>query len=132
MAEFNVAAVIVGLAKIGPQMRDAAVAALYDTGDYLVSEIVPITPIEESPLSTSVQAKVDPGTLEVYVGAGSGPSAKYARRQHEDGSLRHDPGRQWHFISDPVEKAGPVFLRLLARRMRSVLGGGGGGSGGAG
>lgn len=104
------------------RVRAAAALAVGDWAEYVLGEAVQQVPIEEATLQNSGTTAVDPDTLTGYVGFGRGAAAPYAIRQHEV-PMRHDPGRKDHYLSDPVAASQAVALTILARRLRSVIGG---------
>jgi hypothetical protein len=49
------------------------------------------------------------------------PSQAYARRQHEDMTLKHPRGGKAKFVEDPMKESGALLERNLRRRIRDRL-----------
>lgn len=109
----NVGSLLSALNRIAADTPARAQAGLEAAGQLLVSKIVEVVPLEEGPLQNSVRAVVQGNVLRV--GAGSGPSAAYAVRQHEDPSLRHDAGRTDQFVARPFQENQAAMLALVQR-----------------
>ncbi|MFI5808882.1 hypothetical protein [Streptomyces sp. NPDC051561] len=76
-------------------------------------------PIEEGTLERSGVASVDEEALT----AGVSYDSKYAVRQHEELSYRHDAGRTAKYLEGPVtEEAGAVADIIAAQVRRSLRG----------
>lgn len=95
-------------------MREAIADGVGDGVEHILGETRREVPLDEGTLERSGTASVDRATL---MGAVSydGP---YARRQHEDLTYRHLPGRKAKYLEDPLLRSGAVFLDLVAARVR--------------
>jgi hypothetical protein len=110
-----------GVAMVKAQIQAATPIALSSAAEYLLAKAVEIVPIEEGSLSRSGRTEVDGDTAAI--GFGSGPSAAYAARQHEDLSYHHDNGRQAHFLSGPVNSPAnhAAILQFLANEIGQAM-----------
>lgn len=73
-------------------------------------------PIQEGTLERSGVASVD--GLKAAVSY----DTKYATRQHEDMTLRHDSGRSAKFLETALNESGQDILDLVAAEIRRELG----------
>ncbi len=46
----------------------------------------------------------------------------YARRQHEELTWRHDPGKTAKYLEDPMNEERPTMLRIIAKAGRKATG----------
>ena len=101
-------------ARVLAPIRQRAVAALGDGGEYLLEEANRTAPIEEAVLIGSGSVHVDEANLVASVSY----DTPYAVRQHEDTRLRHDPGRRAKWLELTFREQRPRILGWLADRMR--------------
>lgn len=116
---FDASEVVTGLQNATQRMRAAAERQLGVEAELILAEATKIVPIEEGMLQNSGRA-VHNG-LEAAVGFGSGPSAAYAVRQHEDLSLRHDSGRQAKYLEQPLMAAVNELTQHIGQAVRDAL-----------
>lgn len=97
---------------------------LWNGGTEIFNQSQRIVPFDTGALSASgrmTMIRSDamiPVDIEIRYG---GPSVPYAWVQHEDLSLRHDPGRSAKFVEIPMMRAAPVINRQLGRVMGRTL-----------
>jgi hypothetical protein len=96
--------------------RAAAVAGLSDAAEVLLEEANRSVPIEESTLARSGTTSVDPAALKAAVAY----DTVYAARQHEDLTLRHDPGRRAKWLELSMQENASRLGRTIQNRMREV------------
>src|SRR5690349_18292599 len=90
--------------------KDAAGDALFELVEAWGEAGNRTVPIEEGILQNSMTTAVDRAALTAAVGWGAGAARAYAVRQHEDTTLRHDPGR------------GPKWGELAGRDIAAMAG----------
>src|SRR5690606_37119217 len=73
-----------------------------------------LVPIEEGTVERTGVASVDDGRL----GAAESYDTPAEVRQHEDLTLRHDPGRQAKYLEEPMQTARGTMLDLVATEIR--------------
>lgn len=105
------------------QVRRAAAEGLFDAVDHLGEEANRTVPIEEEILGGSMVPSVNHPS-----GGGSGRlrgavsyDTPYARRQHEDLTLRHDEGRRAKWLEQTFRERGQASLEYVAAQIRQVL-----------
>ncbi len=102
-------------------MRRAAAEALNAAAEVLLEEANQSVPIEEGTLLRSGMVEpADPGDLVASVGYG-GEASAYAVKQHEDTSLRHDPGRTPKWLQNAARDFAPRFESWVGTRVRGRL-----------
>ena len=114
MATGDWQATVKNLRRIADQSGEALAMALKRTGETLMAEAIPITPMDTGDLRRSgyvSQPKVVGGDVTIEVGFG-GTAAKYALRVHE----WTDPEPNW---SEPG--TGPKYLERPFNAMRTKL-----------
>lgn len=99
--------------------RKGAADGLTDAMEHLLTTSRRRVPIEEGTLERSGRKSVDRGALRGAVGYG-GP---YARRQHEELTWRHDPGRTAKYLEGPFVSGTAIMLALIAAGVRREMGG---------
>lgn len=97
--------------------RDGAVIGLRKAAEHLLEVSRQLVPIEEGTLERSGVASVDDGRLVAAVSY----DTPYAVRQHEDLTLRHDPGRQAKYLEEPMQTERGTMLDLVATEIRRSL-----------
>lgn len=102
---------------VEPDVRAAAIRALFEGAEHLLDESRRLVPLEEGILSGSGHTEVDEDALEAYVIY----DTPYAVRQHEDTTLAHNAGRQAKYLEQPVRERGPDVTEYIADRIRAVL-----------
>lgn len=83
--------------------------------EHVLAESRKIVPLDEGPLERS--GKVDVDGLEGSISY----DTVYARRQHEELTWRHLPGRTAKYLERPMNSERAVVLRLMAVGMRRWL-----------
>lgn len=77
-----------------------------------------LAPIEEGDLQRSGEVSSDPDEGAVAVSY----DRKYAVRQHEDLTYRHDEGRQAKYLEDPMQSEAPTMIKIIHRAAKKGLG----------
>lgn len=95
--------------------RAGAERGLGHAMEHLLGESRKQVPIEEGVLERSGTAVVEGLEGAVYY---DGP---YARRQHEELTWRHDPGRKAKYLEDPAHAESDTMLALVAAQVRRAL-----------
>lgn len=105
----------------GPQVADRvraeAYRALLDGAEHLLEEANRTVPIEEATLQRSGDVSGDRQTLTAAVSY----DTPYARRQHEDTRLRHDPGRRAKWLERTFNERAADVVSFVADRIRRAL-----------
>jgi hypothetical protein len=104
--------------RITEETRRAGARGLGKGAEHLLGESRQQVPLEEGTLERSGVASVDEAQQTAAVSY-DGP---YAVRQHEDLSLRHDPGRKAKYLEDPMNTERAVILEIIAAEIRRELG----------
>lgn len=100
-------------------LRRATAPVLEEVADVALEEANRIIPLEEGIMQDSGSVEVDEQALEAQVAY----STPYAVKQHEDPTLRHDPGREDHWLEKTVERNRGRYADFIAQRVRARLGG---------
>jgi hypothetical protein len=97
--------------------RAAAADGLTLSAQHVLTESRRLVPIEEHTLEQSGAAEVDASALAGSVSY----DTPYARRQHEDLSLRHDDGRRAKYLEVPSVGEADTVAQLMAQAARKVF-----------
>ena len=97
--------------QVARDIQRAVGAALREIGEDCLEKSNRIVPLEEGPLQASGFTEVDERALEGVVGY----STPYAVIQHEDPTLRHDPGRESHYLEKTVHRNQGAWQQRMAR-----------------
>ena len=108
----------INLAGIVPTVRDGGNDGLRLGGEHVLSVSDQLVPIEEATLSRSGKVSTDPGSLRAAVSY----DTPYAAVQHEDMTLRHDPGRTAKFLENALTTQRGTVSRIIATAIRRRLG----------
>ena len=100
------------------EMR-AAARALKSGAEFLLETANRTVPHEEGVLHDSGAVDVDRASLEASVYY----DTSYAVRQHEDMTLRHDPGRRAKWLEATCNEEAATLSRWLAEELDAALGG---------
>ena len=92
-------------------------AALKDAAEFLLEQANRTVPIEEDTLERSGKAIVldDDHAAVSY-------DTPYARRQHEDLTLHHAPGRRAKWLQRSLTEQAGSITEVIARKLREVNG----------
>lgn len=103
-------------ARVKATISRAAARGLFIGASYGLQESNRVVPIEEGTLQRSGFVDVDPGALSATIAY----DTPYAKRQHEDMSLRHDQGRKAKFLEDTMKQRGRTMFELVGREIAKV------------
>ncbi|MGW2062804.1 hypothetical protein ACWCO9_19485 [Streptomyces sp. NPDC001937] len=107
----------------GPQVLDqartGAVRGVRLGAEHVLELSRQRVPIEEGTLERSGVASVDERDLTAAVSY----DTKYAVRQHEDMTMRHDHGRTAKYLERPLNEAADDVQAIIAAQVRRSLGG---------
>lgn len=78
-------------------------------GEYLLTESTQLVPLEEGVLQQSGTVTSDESELAAVVSY----DTVYARRQHEELTWRHDPGRQAKYLEQPAMEKRETIFRVI-------------------
>lgn len=82
------------------------------------------TPFEEGDLTRDGAVVIDLPNLRGAVTYGNDPKvAKYAERQHEDMTLKHDAGKQAKFLETARNESRDKAVAILAAQIKKGMGG---------
>lgn len=106
-----------------PQVKAAVMKAiergLYMAGEHILGVSNRQAPIEDGDLIRSgVVTSSDSGAQTVAISY----DTPYAAIQHEDLSLRHDPGRNAKFLANACKSEASVAGKIVATSVRRVIG----------
>jgi len=103
------------------KVHKAAAEALNDGAKELLRTANETIPIEEGTMQGSgTVIPATPQCLVATVGYG-GEAASYVLRQHEDETLRHDPGRRAKWLEMAAKEDGTRIMTWVAEQMRGEL-----------
>lgn len=101
---------------IGAAVREGIDDGLFEACEFLLGQANAKVPIEEGVLQNS-------GTAEVVDGVGRvGFNTPYARRQHEDLTLRHPNGREAKYLEKPLNQFAAEFTQIVGAAIERRLG----------
>lgn len=92
------------------EYRETAAAALFKGAELLLTEANKTVPIEEGTLARSGETSLDAGRLEAAVSY----DTPYARVQHEDTALSHDPGRRAKWLQLTLQEQSKRLLDFIS------------------
>ena len=98
-------------------VRAAAAQGLSDGAELILEETVRTIPIEEATLARSGTTSLDAARLRATVAF----DTPYAVRQHEDLTLRHDPGRRAKFLELTMAEQARKVGQVIQTRVKAVL-----------
>lgn len=101
-------------------VRAAAVQGLTSAAEHLLQVSRTEVPIDEATLERSGVASVDEDKMIAAVSY----DTPYAKRQHEDMTLRHASGRKAKYLEDPFNNEQSTFQELIATPIRRAIQGG--------
>lgn len=108
-----------GIPQVQAAVQAALMRGLVTAGEHILNVSNSQVPLEEGDLARSgVVSSSSPADLTVAVSY----DTPYAVRQHEDLSLRHDPGRNAKFLSNACSSEAKTAGHLIARAVKSVVG----------
>ncbi len=97
------------------KLRRACEEALGDAAEHILEEANRTIPIEEGVLTGSGSTDVDGGKASIFY------DTPYAARQHEDTSLRHDPGRRAKWLELTLTERADFVRDFFVRRLGGAL-----------
>lgn len=103
---------------VSPAVRAAAVRGLGQGAEHILGESNKIVPLEEGTLLRSGATDVDPGALRASIYY----DTKYAARQHEEMTWRHDPGRQAKYLETALNRNRGIAQKIIADTIRREVG----------
>jgi len=107
--------------EVREKVFDSAARALTDGARELLRTANETIPIEEGVMQNSgTVIAATRQRLLATVGYG-GEAASYVVRQHEDETLRHDPGRRAKWLEMAAKEDGTRIMTWVAEQMRSEL-----------
>ena len=110
-----------GLSNAARGYNTGARQGVGEWGEHVLEESQRIVPIEEGSLQNSGTVAQSADGMTAGVGYGSGPAAPYAVKQHEDLSLRHDPGRTAKYLELPLQASKATGMKIVADAIRRSL-----------
>ncbi|GAW50612.1 MULTISPECIES: hypothetical protein [unclassified Nocardioides] len=108
----------IDLTRVLNGVRDGGNRGLKLGGEHVLDVAVAHTPIEEGTLSRTGKVSTDEAALKAAVSF-DGP---YAVVQHEDLTLRHDPGRTAKFLENAFNSQRMVIAQIITTSIRRELG----------
>ena len=108
-------------AAVTREVREAAAPALTDGAGELLRVANQSVPVEEHILEESgTVIPATPENLTATVGYG-GEAGKYAARQHEEETWKHDPGRRSKWLEMAAKEDGPRIMDWVGKQMKAQL-----------
>jgi hypothetical protein len=103
--------------QVKAKVRQAVVEALRDATEHVLEEANRTIPLEEGTMQRSGLATVNEGKL---VGTVSYDTT-YAIKQHEDLTLRHDPGRRAKWLELTLDERADAVRKHFAKKIEDAL-----------
>lgn len=97
--------------------RAAAIQALHDGAEAILTEAIDEAPIDTGTLRRSGAVTDTPSENAVYVSF----NTPYARRQHEDLTLNHPRGGKAKYLEDPFKRNAGKVQKLVGIRVKKAL-----------
>jgi hypothetical protein len=94
--------------------RKASAKGLFVGAEAGLTEANRTIPIEEGVMERSGETSVDDRKLEAAISY----DTPYARRQHEDLSLRHDKGRRAKWLEQMLKEEGSNLRKVIGDEMK--------------
>lgn len=119
LIEFDTSQVINNLKRIQGGTKQDAAAALYQEATKVMADSNPLVPKDTGALVNSGyvdKPQIRGNDVSVEMGYG-GPAVKYAEKQHEEESYRHNPGQQAKYLEEPFEANKEGFYERVEKRM---------------
>jgi hypothetical protein len=107
----------INIPKVKTATKDAARRGLGLGGEHILGESSKEVPHEEGTLERSGAVTMHPTELEVAVSY----DTRYAVRQHEDLTLKHDAGRKAKYLEDPLQREAGAALDIVGAEIRRAL-----------
>lgn len=101
------------------QINSGAVEGLAKAAGHILTEATKTVPIEEGIMSGDGNTSVDAASLKATVYY-EGESNPYVVKQHEDMSLRHDPGRRAKWLELAAQEEAGTVERIIAEEIRKA------------
>lgn len=98
-------------------VRSQGLRALRSASEYALEAANRTAPIEEGVLIGSGSVAVDAGQMCAFVGY----DTVYAVRQHEDQTLRHDPGRRAKWLELTLLEDRPQIIEVIGRELKGAF-----------
>jgi hypothetical protein len=115
----NVAAFGARLAGATKRVKDAGKIGTLQAGEHVLGVSNTLVPLEEADLARSGGVSQDEATGRTAISY----DTDYAVKQHEDESLRHDPGRQAKFLTTALARERETALQIVAQALKGAMGG---------
>lgn len=104
-------------------MREGARSGLLVAAIHVLGVSNESIPLEDGDLMRDGTASVASDELKAAVSYGRDPEvAKYADRQHEDMSLRHDAGRNAKFLENAMNSEASAVPQIVADHIKQTMG----------
>ncbi len=97
--------------------REAALQALHDGAEHILTEAIDETPIDTGTLRRSGTVTDAPAEWAVYISF----NTPYAVVQHERLDFNHPRGGKAKYLEDPFNRNLPAVTRLVEERVRAAL-----------
>lgn len=108
----------INLSRVLDHTREGANDGLELAAEHVLGISDAHVPIEEGTLSRSGKVSTDPGRLKSAVSY----DTPYAAVQHEDMSMRHDPGRSAKFLENAFNGERRTVAEIITTSIRRRLG----------
>jgi len=116
--DFNPGAIRAKLTRARGRGGDGANRGLKLGAEHLLKSARDIVPIEEGTLETSGQVSVDTSGFRAAVSF----NTPYAVVQHEDLTMKHDPGRRAKYLEGPMNTEAATIAALVGAEVKKELG----------
>jgi len=107
--------------QVSEGVRHATARALREASEHLLTEANKTVPIETGALMRSGVSDVDEQRLEATVSYGHNESAAYAMKQHEDTTIRHDPGRRAKWLELTLNEQRRRLQQYIENEIKRAL-----------
>lgn len=105
--------------KVLAQIVAGAFNGIEQAAEHLLQVSSQLAPHQEGILAGSGTVTADESTDTAAVSF----NTVYARRQHEELTWRHKPGKQAKYLEEPALTERPIMLAIIAKAVRRAIGG---------
>lgn len=99
------------------EMKAGAIRGLHTAAEHLLGVSQTRVPLEEGTLERSARVDVDDSAMKAAVSY----DTVYARRQHEELTWKHDPGRTAKYLEGPLSEESNTIQDLIGASIRRAL-----------
>ena len=120
----SIAGMVQRTGEVQREVAEAKRQALLQAAQHVLGVSNEQVPLEEGDLARDGAASVNEQASRAAVSYGRDPEvAKYAERQHEDMTLKHDAGRNAKYLERAMNSERSAVAEMMAQQVRTTMGG---------